>query len=778
MLISLKSKLLFLVAIISLFIGCSRNGAGIMKEPSLDKYGGLTDISGNNQSGFFRTQLINNRWLFVDPDNHPFFSLGINHVSFYGDESPLLGFAEYPHNLLSLFPSYFSQYATEQWVQEVINRYKELGFNTLGAWSDNGLTTFQDEIPYTVILGFASSVEGGFGSDNCPSVSNGFSSDFPDVYDPRFKKDAYTYAQQAIMPGFMNDPWLVGYFIDNELSWFGGAQLIYNPAHTLADDFIALPSTYAGKQYWVNTFLQQKLGYSLDMLNQLYGTTFTRWSQLLDITGLPDDSSHPQIQLDKQAFLYDIALTYFSVTNAAIKSVDPNHLNLCARFASYAPDQVVEAASQYCDVISVNDYYALDNSLSNIVLGDPVKRWEHMLWLSTIFNPYYGKPFMQSEFGTRAEDSGLPNLDGAGWSVKTQNDRGQFYREDINRLLSLKINGITFLAGFHWFEWSDEPATGRFDGENSNYGFVNIKDELYETFFNSIINTTTMLFAQLADINNPALNSPDFITSTSGNNGGIVLGWDAVKGADSYTVILSPYRSMPERFTLRFNNIYETSFTIPYNLPQGRWWFSVKADGLNNIQSDFTTVTGFDITAPDNSAVSCMSMNNLSCFTNNIADTFPQPDNSIGSAVILPSTNIRDIGTQSGRISFTLNSLSLLVALNSLTEVTLSMNQSIPTTGFNTLSFDVYPEAVYTPSGRYRSATDFVNVRLTNNGVVFYDSALPQSLPAFQWSTISIPITGTYVLVSFYVNKNTSDIPYDQRITFYLDNMNLTQKIR
>jgi agarase len=32
------------------------------------------------------------------------------------------------------------------------------------------------------------------------------------------------------------------------------------------------------------------------------------------------------------------------------------------------------------------------------------------------------------------------------------------------------------MVGYHWFEYTDEPAEGRFDGENSNYGLVDIND--------------------------------------------------------------------------------------------------------------------------------------------------------------------------------------------------------------------------------------------------------------------------------------------------------------
>ena len=37
-----------------------------------------------------------------------------------------------------------------------------------------------------------------------------------------------------------------------------------------------------------------------------------------------------------------------------------------------------------------------------------------------------------------------------------------------------------FVVGWHWWQWVDEPRGGRWpDGENSNYGVVDINDEPY-----------------------------------------------------------------------------------------------------------------------------------------------------------------------------------------------------------------------------------------------------------------------------------------------------------
>jgi agarase len=48
---------------------------------------------------------------------------------------------------------------------------------------------------------------------------------------------------------------------------------------------------------------------------------------------------------------------------------------------------------------------------------------------------------------------------------------------------------MPFVVGAHWFKYADEPAEGRFDGENSNYGLVNIRDEPYTEFINVVRET-------------------------------------------------------------------------------------------------------------------------------------------------------------------------------------------------------------------------------------------------------------------------------------------------
>ena len=77
--------------------------------------------------------------------------------------------------------------------------------------------------------------------------------------------------------------------------------------------------------------------------------------------------------------------------------------------------------------------------------------------------------------GSKAADSGVPNTNGAGPQVATQAERAACFERYVNAALRHPT-----LVGYHWFEHADQPAEGRFDGENSNFGTVTIGDRAYE----------------------------------------------------------------------------------------------------------------------------------------------------------------------------------------------------------------------------------------------------------------------------------------------------------
>lgn len=750
--------------VIILFLFCSTRGK--FTTITFDPYGGIDNLQGHNESGYFRTELINNRWWLVDPLNNAFLSIGSDSVSFYGDYAPDLGYSPYYFNAIARFGGAEPQHRA-LWAQEVMERYRLLGFNTIGSWGD--IEYFKGKMPYTFNLNFTPEVVKNSGGNNVPTVSVGWWIGFPDVFDIRFEQNCREVAKGKISEAMVSDPYLIGYFTDNELSWFGGNQLWHNPNHTLADDFISASSDYAGKQYWVNEFLRKRKGYTIESLNSAYGTNFTSWDEVLSITQLPNSPYYPAIENDKKEFLLEIGERYFRVTDEAIESVDPYHLNLCARFASYAPDEIVIKAGKYCDVVSVNDYYVLNNEVSDKVLGDPVERWRKMIGLAG--QESGGKPFLLTEFGIRARDSGLPNSWGAGWWVDFQEERGQFYRDVLDRLLWLNPDGVNHLVGFHWFEWADEPATGRFDGENSNYGLNNIKDEPYLTFYKIIGNYNKEVYFRLLGLKYKKLDPPELLYPENNRLFDTKMdrfSWKSVKGAQSYTLLISPFRNFAEGVTLQFS-IDENPDELGLSLPQGKWYWTVSAEGDDSIPGDFSIPLSFTV-----SQYTCGEYNNPEAWQNWVET--PVPDISDGSAVILPEYD--DVGTQNFvpfRMIFTVNSLGRNNPVNGgkggrVVLKSIDCREDIPVT--NSLSFRIMPSRIVDATGNFSVSTRFLRIYVkdtTGAEIVNQQIDPAGALHPDQWHTIIIPLKGIIPKeIGFYIEISEPEIPLDQRITAWV----------
>jgi len=88
-----------------------------------------------------------------------------------------------------------------------------------------------------------------------------------------------------------------------------------------------------------------------------------------------------------------------------------------------------------------------------------------------------GKPVLIGEFYMCARDnrSGNKNDRGVYPVVATQKERAAGFRNTLRALLQ-----IPHVIGADWFQYYDEPTHGRYDGENFNFGLVDIHDRPYE----------------------------------------------------------------------------------------------------------------------------------------------------------------------------------------------------------------------------------------------------------------------------------------------------------
>ncbi len=393
-----------------------------------DPYGGWKHLQFKS-TGFFSVAQKDGVWWLVTPEGNAFLSKGINNVNFTTDSVPKLDYSPYQRAVQAKYGS------EELWAKSVVIRLRAWGFNTLGSWCSG--STFSQKMPYTLNLDLATRA----GAD----WQHGSVGDF---FSPDFQQKLEAACRESCGPR-SKDPWLVGYFTDNELRW--GAD--WRGKGSLLEEYLRLPEGAAGRKAALE-FLQHRHS-DVAALNQAWGVQISKWA---DLTGR-EQASGQEFQKDQAVWQEAVARRYFATCRDAIRKADPSHLILGCRFAGYAPEPVLRGLADSVDVVSFNNY-------------DPNAPVETLRAIHRLT----GHPLMLTEFSFKAADSGLPNTKGAGRAVATQADRAAGFARYVEGLIDQP-----FMVGFHWFEHADEPKEGRFDGENSNYGLVNIEDRPWDT---------------------------------------------------------------------------------------------------------------------------------------------------------------------------------------------------------------------------------------------------------------------------------------------------------
>lgn len=364
--------------------------------PGRDAYGGWADGPTLPHTSYFTTTKRDGKWWLVTPSGHLFLSLGIDCVGAWGativqprealftrlpDVNDPLGkfYGRDDHVLYGTYKSgktfdfYLAnlqrKYGTDfepLWRETSLARLKSWGFNTIGNWSDEAVEALH-EVPYTATLGVGGDhARVASGSDYWGKMHDPFDSQFAADCDSSFREKATR---------LKNDPWCIGWFVDNELSWGGGS--VDKGRYGLAYGTLAAPADQPAKKAFLT---QLKAKYTtIDGLNAAWGVHLAGWDDLdtpYQASQTPDDA---QIA-DMSAFVYAFAKQYFTVVHDTLKKYDPNHLYLGCRFAwGYNPN-AVRASAEVCDAVSVNVYQPrLKNSDLESGYGFPPTR---LLWAS------------------------------------------------------------------------------------------------------------------------------------------------------------------------------------------------------------------------------------------------------------------------------------------------------------------------------------------------------------------------------------------------------------
>ena len=425
-----------------------------------NEYGGWTAGPKLEATGHFYPAKHDGKWWLVDPSGRLFWSHGIDCVRATTAYTPITDREHYFAELPGRDSPFGQFYGKGSWAPhgyyqgkryETYNftganllrkygddwdtihrdlchqRLRSWGMNTIANWSDRNIYLMR-KTPYVVSINTTGKpIEG----------SEGYWGKFPDPFDSSFRT-SLDKRLAAEKDKSADDPWCIGYFVDNELSW--GKEL------SLATATLASPPEQAAKQAFVAD-LKAKYN-DVKNLNKAWNTNHASWDALLASTTPPDEAKARQ---DLEAFSTHVAEEYFRVCRAAVKAVAPNTMYLGCRFA-WVHDRAVVAAAKFCDVVSFNKYRY---TVADLELPEGVD-----------------KPVVIGEFHFGALDRGMFHTGLK--PVADQNARAEAYASYVRGALEHPN-----IVGTHWFQFGEQATTGRGDGENYQIGFLDVCDTPY-----------------------------------------------------------------------------------------------------------------------------------------------------------------------------------------------------------------------------------------------------------------------------------------------------------
>ncbi|UCF43024.1 MAG: hypothetical protein JSV99_10650 [Planctomycetota bacterium] len=335
----------------------------------------------------------------------------------------------------------------DEWAVKTIKRVKEAGFKSLGGWCQP--TFHRHDVAVS----------------RCLVVWREVGKSNKLFYEPGWPEAAEKVIKKQVV-GLRNNTNLVGYFIDNELGWkedFGAADRYFND---LAPDN---PNRREVMKVIVSLWA------TIEEFNQDWDTSIKSWDELDGWTELPKFPAATRARL-REAWVLHLARDYLSLTTKLIREYDPNHLILGVRFKGSAPKQLFEASRDYTDAMSIN-VYASDAKLGR-------EMFESMYKLS-------GQPIVITEYAFHSTDGRSGNLNRSGFIWGHVID--QQAKADGYRLFTARLARVPYIIGADWFQWNDEPPCGRGDGEDVDFGIVDVYDRPYEHMVEAIRQTTPLL---------------------------------------------------------------------------------------------------------------------------------------------------------------------------------------------------------------------------------------------------------------------------------------------
>lgn len=398
-------------------------------------------------TGFFRTEKIDGRWWFVDPEGYLFLSVGVDCIApgrsgnakdvdkrrnMFGELPPDQFRSQqegrtndYHFGQWNLYRRYGDDYKAKA-NEMAIKRMDKWGVNTIANWSSADVISLNRKA-FIVSMRTAGVERGLMG--------------LADVYAPDFKSRLDESLRNSVSR-HRDNPWLIGYFVGNEPAWI-------DQEVRLCDIILN------GEEKPIKNELKKYLS----------------------------EGDSPE---RRKEFIYNTFRTFLTLVKEAQKKHDPNHLNLGIRFGSvnHMDEKLLKICSESFDVLSFNCY--------DIVPGkEMLDRALSITNLPMIIGEYH--------FGT--VDRGMAQ---SLWQVNSQEERGIAYRYYTEQGYS-----HPGLIGTAYFQWCDQDITGRRnDGENYNCGLVDVTDRPHKHQVEAMSESAKRLYEVHAGLAEPFNQQP------------------------------------------------------------------------------------------------------------------------------------------------------------------------------------------------------------------------------------------------------------------------------
>ncbi len=365
-------------------------------------------------------------WL-VTPCGQRFLSFGVNALD---------GGYPYRQKDGKIYYSWTAFAATRAaWVEATRRRLAAWGFNSAGGWA---LPPQELRLPTVVNL----------------ELGRRARFHWFDPFAPQTEARMMALARELVAP-YRDSPYRIGYFSDNEVGWWAGALFVF---------YSAKPADSATKQRWVET-LQHHYGgdwarFTADFLPP---PGVASWNALLAATGMtrmrPGGAGIHVVR----EWCGIVARHYYALASRAIRAADPDALYFGDRLPIYYDPAAITAMAPYVDAIATN--YNVDS-------GDG---WIADYYFDGLRKLSGGKPVLVSEWFYAARQNRTGNRNnGHLMTVDTQAERATGAA-----VATENFAAIPEIIGAHWFQYYDHPKGGRPDGEDYDFGLVDIDDLPY-----------------------------------------------------------------------------------------------------------------------------------------------------------------------------------------------------------------------------------------------------------------------------------------------------------